>query len=308
MPSSASRQTTEILSSRTSREAAGWGCTDWADPTPEYDPERARPGVGRKQFSWVSSRPLWESRNDKIARWFGDPTDAERKRWVQAQRRLGRRPEHPDHALRRRATKRCRSWFSEIPARATTPSTRCCGRSEEGSQEPTSPTSSATSFTRPATSRITTTSSTTHIRDCRARSTRFPGNHDWYDGLHGFMTLLCGADPDLRPPVHASEESLEARVPRSHLAGADEALQEEIEGCSSTGPRPPASGPLLRNRAEGARPRRHRHGHPSGIDAEQGEWFGRCPSSRRTRSSSPGSRSSSTPRASGARSPAQPTP
>ena len=27
-----------------------------------------------------------------------------------------------------------------------------------------------------------------------------PGNHDWYDGLHGFMIQLCEADPDLRPP------------------------------------------------------------------------------------------------------------
>ncbi len=26
-----------------------------------------------------------------------------------------------------------------------------------------------------------------------------PGNHDWYDGLHGFMTHFCAADPDQRP-------------------------------------------------------------------------------------------------------------
>ena len=50
---------------------------------------------------------------------------------------------------------------------------------------------------------------------------RHPGNHDWYDGLHGFMTLLCGADPDLRPPVQREQEPLAARLPRSRLAQAD---------------------------------------------------------------------------------------
>ena len=28
---------------------------------------------------------------------------------------------------------------------------------------------------------------------------RRPGNHDWYDGLHGFMSNICGIDADLAP-------------------------------------------------------------------------------------------------------------
>ena len=43
----------------------------------------------RKQFSWINPKPLWESRNDKIARWLGDSTHHERMRWVEAQRRKG---------------------------------------------------------------------------------------------------------------------------------------------------------------------------------------------------------------------------
>ena len=73
MPSSASRTSTQtILSSRTSREAAGWGCTSWADPSTEYEEGTARPGIKRRQFSWISPKPLWEPRNYKIARWLGD--------------------------------------------------------------------------------------------------------------------------------------------------------------------------------------------------------------------------------------------
>ena len=84
MPSSTSRPTTDVLSSRISREAAGWGCRQKADPVGLY-----RPGRDRKQFSWINPRPLWESRNDKIGRWLGDSTNDERERWVEAQRRKG---------------------------------------------------------------------------------------------------------------------------------------------------------------------------------------------------------------------------
>ena len=63
-----------ILSSRASREAAGWGCTSWADPSTEYEEGTARPGIKRRQFSWISPKPLWEPRNYKIARWLGDST------------------------------------------------------------------------------------------------------------------------------------------------------------------------------------------------------------------------------------------
>ena len=95
MPSSASRQTPEIVSSRKTREAAGWGCTDWADPAEEYEKGATPPGEKRRQFSWISPKPLWESRNDKIARWLGDSTHHERKRWVEAQRRTGVDPKLP---------------------------------------------------------------------------------------------------------------------------------------------------------------------------------------------------------------------
>ena len=45
-----------------------------------------------------------------------------------------------------------------------------------------------------------------------------PGNHDWYDGLNGFMTHLCNADPDLRPPLTRARTASSARSSTS--AGA----------------------------------------------------------------------------------------
>jgi hypothetical protein len=55
-------------SSRTSARAAGWRCT--------------RPGAYKqlltrrdRPFSWLTLTPLWQSRNDRVARRFGDPTN-----------------------------------------------------------------------------------------------------------------------------------------------------------------------------------------------------------------------------------------
>ena len=60
--------------SRSSLEGAGWGC-------------RTR-GVGAglapvdSRFSWLRPGPLIASRNDVLVRWFGDPTDEQRREWL----------------------------------------------------------------------------------------------------------------------------------------------------------------------------------------------------------------------------------
>ena len=41
-----------------------------------------------RSLSWLSPAVLWRARNDVLARWFGDPTNDERRRWVNEQ--LGR--------------------------------------------------------------------------------------------------------------------------------------------------------------------------------------------------------------------------
>ncbi len=66
-------------SSRTAKSAAGWECAK-GDYEELMNPDRrSRP----RPFSWLSPKPLWESRNDRIARMFDDPTDARRQAWVE---------------------------------------------------------------------------------------------------------------------------------------------------------------------------------------------------------------------------------
>ena len=52
---------------------------------------------------------------------------------------------------------------------------------------------------RPVTSTSTSTASTSRSSDYRQPIYALPGNHDWYDGLNGFMFHFCGAQP--LPPL-----------------------------------------------------------------------------------------------------------
>jgi Calcineurin-like phosphoesterase len=63
-----------IESSRESTAGAGWQCE--AGRFRELVPERA------KVFGWLSPVPLWQSRNDRLARALGDPTDERRRAWM----------------------------------------------------------------------------------------------------------------------------------------------------------------------------------------------------------------------------------
>ena len=84
-------------SSRTSRSAAGW--VDCA--TAVSVKELYREGYTPRSLSWISPKPLWEARNDRIVRVLGDPTNNERTRWVAAMRAKG--DIDPDLIVRRYA-------------------------------------------------------------------------------------------------------------------------------------------------------------------------------------------------------------
>ena len=267
MPSSTSRSTTEVLSSRTSREAAGWLCTTKADPGDLY-----RPGRERKQFSWISPRPLWESRNDKIARWFGDPTDVERRRWVAAQRRNG---VDPSFTVTRYAEK------DEV-------SFMVLGDPGEGDD-------SQYQVLRPLRARCAGTDFTYIVSDVIYPAgdvldylDRFywpyrelpgpifaiPGNHDWYDGLHGFMTQLCGADPDLRPPVHASRNRWKRAFLDLTWREPSEAMQDQLEEMRKLRPEPSGQpAPYFAIELKELVIVGLDTGIQAGIDEEQGEWL-----------------------------------
>jgi hypothetical protein len=168
--------------SRTTIADAGWNCVSngFEDRIP--DAERNRP------FSWLNPVPLWQSRNDRVARRFGDPTNDERRKWmalVRATHGTDLTIDHGDLAE---------------------PSFIVAGDTGEGdaSQWAVVP-------------RIEQIAAQTHfmviasdviypaggVDDYENKFFRpyeryprpiyaVPGNHDWYDGLTGFMFHLCG--------------------------------------------------------------------------------------------------------------------
>lgn len=267
MPSSASRSTTEVQSSRTSREAAGWGCTNKADPKGLY-----RDGREPKQFSWISPRPLWASRNDKIARWFGDSTDDERHRWVEAQRRKGI---DPSFTVTKYADK------DEV-------SFMVLGDPGEGDDSqyqvlrPLKARAGGTDFSYIVSDVIYPAGDVLDYldrfywpyRELPGPIFAIPGNHDWYDGLHGFMTQLCGADPDLRPPVHASRNRWKRAFLDLTWREPSEAMQDQLEEMRKHRPEPSGQpAPYFAIELKELVLVGLDTGIQSGIDEEQGDWL-----------------------------------
>ncbi|MCG5214024.1 metallophosphoesterase [Streptosporangium soli] len=175
------------LSSRISEEGAGWVCA-------EEGTFRALQPDGRS-FSWLNPVTLWRSRNEILASLFGDPSQEVRRRWMAAQRERGADPgcridRDPGHEF---------SFLvlgdpgeGDASQYATVPGLLKIGED--------------TSFTVVASDVIYPTGSGNDYEDKFFRPYQeypapiyaIPGNHDWYDGLGGFMRVFCDAPP-LRP-------------------------------------------------------------------------------------------------------------
>ncbi len=172
------------VSSRVSAEGAGWNCQE-IGKFQELRPNRAT-------FTWLNPKTLWRSRNEILAGLFGDPSPEVRRRWVEAQRERG---VDPDFRINREMGEE----FSFL----------ILGDTGEGdaSQYAVVPgllkLGSGTSFAVVASDVIYPTGSGNEYRDkffrpyqdYRAPVYAVPGNHDWYDGLGGFMRVFCGAMP-----------------------------------------------------------------------------------------------------------------
>lgn len=170
------------VSSRTSALGAGWECDrigTFADLVPD--------GNG---FTWLNPRTLWRSRNEVIAQLFGDPSPAARRRWVAA---LRERDGDGDFRIDRRDL-------------GDTCSFLVLGDTGEGdaSQYAVVPVmlkvGADTGFAIIASDVIYPTGSGNDYEDKFFRPYQdypapiyaVPGNHDWYDGLGGFMRVFCG--------------------------------------------------------------------------------------------------------------------
>ena len=141
---------------------------------------------------------LWATRNDKLAAWLVDPTDTERRRWVRAQRERGV-PE--DLVVRDHEAEEAVSFLvlsdtgeGDASQMAVVPPMLAVG---EG-----------TRFAVICSDVIYPSGDVNEYlgkfyfpyKDYPAPIYALPGNHDWYDGLTGFMAHFCGARP-LPPPA-----------------------------------------------------------------------------------------------------------
>ncbi|MGH3104940.1 MAG: metallophosphoesterase family protein [Gaiellaceae bacterium] len=213
-----------VQSSRIDRAAAGWECVGIASVD-----DLIRKGASIRTFRWIDPRPLLISRNDRIARWFGDPTNEERRRWVEAQRA---RPEGvPEQLVVTRDRGEPRVSFLVI------------GDTGEGDKsqyfviKPMQACEEGVDFSFFCSDIIYPAGDVNEYADkffwpyqkFPGPIYAIPGNHDWYDGLYGFMGHFCNADPDLRPPARPVGNVVQRAIRRVAWRKPSEPDQELIK-------------------------------------------------------------------------------
>lgn len=175
-------------------------------------------GPPLKRFTWLSPSVLWQSRNNPLASLTGDPTENARRAWVHAQRERLRADGEPssvaeDFTIERPDLQDFSFMLmgdtgeGDVSQYAVVPSFLALGKGTEFAVI-------ASDVVYPA-------------GDVNEYVNKFfapyagyprpiyavPGNHDWLDGLVGFMRHFCAAPPPaekLLPPRHT-------RYPRSAL-------------------------------------------------------------------------------------------
>ena len=262
------------ISSRDSLAGAGWTCR-------EVGRFRGLVSSKSRPFSWLSLAPLWRSRNQIVGSLLGDPTNDERRRWMEIQRGAGKLK--PNHVIKEHANL---DEFSFLVV----------GDTGEGDASqfavvpPLLEVGKDTAFMVICSDVIYPSGDAEDYEDKFYRPYKnyakpiyaLPGNHDWYDGLNGFMYHLCEAD------VPTQE-----RAPQPAVAGAAPSWRERLRrrlwrrptemdptvptrkrvwrsgGAQQSNQRSPyfavETGPLLIVGID--------TGMGGGIDREQGEWL-----------------------------------
>lgn len=265
----------EPVSSRDSRAKAGWEC---AEPGSFH---RLMP-PGARPLSWLSPVPLFKSRNDLLARAFGDPTNAARREWVAGRLAAG---VDADFTVRAHAGRERVSFAVTGDTGEGDASQYCLVPGLLNRAADTDFLCIASDVIYPA-------------GDVNEYETKFyrpyerypgsiyavPGNHDWYDGLHGFMRHFCGVSRPGRAsrpkPAAGKSRSLAERALLRLLwrepPAADEdeiARMQELRGRPEQRAHQPGpyfaldAGPLLLVGID--------TGITENIDAEQGAWLER---------------------------------
>jgi hypothetical protein len=264
-------------SSRDSLAGAGWTCRKVGKFRGLVSPES-------KPFSWLSPAPLWRSRNQIVGSLLGDPTNDERCRWMEIQRKAGKlQPsllieEHADleefsFLVVGDTGEGDASQFAVVPplleiGEDTAFMVICSdiiypsGDAEEYEEK----------FYRPYKN---------YMRPIYA----LPGNHDWYDGLNGFMYQLCGAEA---PTQESASEPFTARTDSKGASWRERLRQRLWRKPTEMDPTVPTRKRVWRSFPAQQSGQRSPYfaietgpllivgidtGMGGGIDREQGEWL-----------------------------------
>jgi len=227
------------------------------------------------KLSWLNPATLWKARNGPLAAMLGDPTGADRERWVRRQVERGAATE--DLVIRRDDP----DTFSFVllgdtgegdgPQYAVVPGLLKAGAGTRyavissdilypvgtGNEYPDK-------FFRP-------------YRDYDAPIYTIPGNHDWYDGLTGFMRVFCRA-PALPPaarPRPLSAAWLRSLLWASSDTPDDARLDEARKMRSAPSQEASQPGPYWAMDSGPIRIIGIDTGLLGGIDAVQGAWLRR---------------------------------
>jgi hypothetical protein len=172
------------LSSRKSEEGAGWACAQIGTF------QALRPN--KHSFTWLNPKTLWRSRNEVLTQWFGDPSNEVRRKWMAAQRE--RHGDPGDLRIPRADLGESCSFLllgdtgeGDASQYAVVPGLLKLGED--------------TAFAIVASDVIYPTGAGNEYddkffrpyEDYQAPIYAIPGNHDWYDGLGGFMRVFCDA-------------------------------------------------------------------------------------------------------------------
>ena len=182
-----------VESSRYSLSGAGWNCKEpgtYLSLTPRYRPD----------FSWISPSTLWRSRNDAIAKYVDDPVPELRRAWL--------------HRLMESSSGESAGLVVDRHAGLESYKFVFFGDPGEGDASQYTLVPLFANHERDARfafilSDVIYPAGGVNeylekfyrpYRDLRIPIYAVPGNHDWYDGLHGFAVHFCGADPYREPP------------------------------------------------------------------------------------------------------------
>ena len=182
-----SRTEGAVRSSRDSLAGAGWRCE-----------QIGVSASGGRPFSWIDPVPLWQSRNQNLVRLFGDPTNDERRLWMELQRRAGKLPKDliiADHADLEEVSFVLAGDTGEGDAsqHAVVKPLLACGMDTDFMVV-------CSDVIYPAGDAEDYDAKFYGPYDGYKRPIyALPGNHDWYDGLVGFMHHLCRAEVSSLP-------------------------------------------------------------------------------------------------------------